>query len=371
MNETGVLGRFVRAFGRVVAMMQFNMYHHYTVDEHLLRCIGILAEIERGSNEEFPLANDLMRKILPEHRTLLYVALFLHDIAKGRIEDHSIAGARIARAFCPRLGLSAADTDTVAWLVEQHLVMSTVAQSRDLSDRKTIENFAAVVQSLERMKLLTILTTADIRAVGPGVWNGWKAQLLRTLYYETEPVLTGGFSEVNRAQRVAMAQAELRAELKDWPAERIDAYIARHYPAYWLKVDLPHRVVHARFVQAAEDAGQVDRHHLRARRHARRHRTDRAGARPSLAAVDAGRRLRRHRRQHRRRADLHHHRRPRARHHRGVARVRPGRRRDAPRRPHRRHDREGAERHAQAAGGGGAPLGRRRAGSRPSRSSRR
>ena len=257
MNETGVLGRFVRAFGRVVAMMQFNMYHHYTVDEHLLRCIGVLAEIERGTNEEFTLANDLMRKILPEHRTLLYVAMFLHDIAKGRIEDHSIAGARIARVFCPRLGLSAADTDTVAWLVEQHLVMSTVAQSRDLSDRKTIENFAAVVQSLERMKLLTLLTTADIRAVGPGVWNGWKAQLLRTLYYETEPVLTGGFSEVNRAQRVAMAQAELKAELKDWPAERIEAYFARHYPAYWLKVDLPHRVAHARFVNAAESTSKT------------------------------------------------------------------------------------------------------------------
>ncbi len=255
MNETGVLGRFVRAFGRIVAMMQFNMYHHYTVDEHLLRCIGILAEIERGS-EEFPLASDLMKKIVPEHRTLLYVALFLHDIAKGRIEDHSIAGARIARVFCPRIGLSAADTETVAWLVEQHLVMSTVAQSRDLSDRKTIENFAAVAQSLERMKLLTILTTVDIRAVGPGVWNGWKAQLLRTLYYETEPVLTGGFSEVNRAQRVAMAQNELRAELKDWQAEQVDAYLARHYPAYWLKVDLPHRVDHARFVQAAESASK-------------------------------------------------------------------------------------------------------------------
>jgi [protein-PII] uridylyltransferase len=256
MNETGVLGRFVRAFGRVVAMMQFNMYHHYTVDEHLLRCIGVLAEIERGS-EEFPLASDLIKKIQPEHRTLLYVAMFLHDIAKGRIEDHSIAGARIARAFGSRIGLSPADTETVVWLVEQHLVMSSVAQSRDLSDRKTIENFASVVQSLERMKLLTILTTADIRAVGPGVWNGWKAQLLRTLYYETEPVLTGGFSEVNRAQRVAMAQAELKAELKDWPAERIDAYLARHYPAYWLKVDLLHRVSHARFVRAAEDSGKT------------------------------------------------------------------------------------------------------------------
>src|SRR5690606_25475735 len=118
MNETGVLGRFVRPFGRVVAMMQFSMYHHYTVDEHLLRCIGVLAEIERGDNDAFALANGLMKTILPEHRTPLYVAMFLHDIAKGRIEDHSTAGARVARAFCPRLGLSAADTDTVSWLVE-------------------------------------------------------------------------------------------------------------------------------------------------------------------------------------------------------------------------------------------------------------
>jgi [protein-PII] uridylyltransferase len=256
MNEAGVLGRFVRAFGRIVAMMQFNMYHHYTVDEHLLRCIGMLAEIERGGNSDFLLASELMRTIQPQHRAVLYVALFLHDIAKGRIEDHSIAGARIARRFCPRLGFSPAETETTAWLVEHHLVMSTVAQSRDLSDRKTIENFAAVVQSLERMKLLIILTTADIRAVGPGVWNGWKAQLLRTLYYETEPVLTGGFSEVNRAQRVALAQAELRAELVDWPAAELDAYVARHYPAYWLKVDLTHKLAHARFVRDAERAGK-------------------------------------------------------------------------------------------------------------------
>ena len=256
MNEAGVLGEFVHAFGRIVAMMQFNMYHHYTVDEHLIRCIGVLDEIERGENPAVALATELMRTIQPHHRTVLYVALFLHDIAKGRIEDHSIAGARIARRLCPRLGLNASDTDLAAWLVEVHLVMSTVAQSRDLSDRKTIENFAAVVQSLERMKLLTILTTADIRAVGPGVWNGWKAQLLRTLYYETEPVLTGGFSEVNRAQRVAAAQAEFRAELADWPEADRDTYISRHYPAYWLKVDLPHKLAQARFVRGAERAGK-------------------------------------------------------------------------------------------------------------------
>jgi [protein-PII] uridylyltransferase len=257
MNEAGVLGRFVPAFGKIVAMMQFNMYHHYTVDEHLLRCIGILTEIERGRDHEAPLAHELFQKLLPGNRTVLYVTMFLHDIAKGRIEDHSIAGARVARRFCPRLGFSVADTETVAWLIENHLLMSSVAQSRDLSDRKTIENFAAVVQSAERLKLLTILTTADIRGVGPGVWNGWKAQLLRTLYYETEPVLTGGFSEVNRAQRVAIAQNEFRQTLRHWPAKRLDAYIARLYPPYWLKVDLQHKVEHAHFVLAAEDAGKT------------------------------------------------------------------------------------------------------------------
>jgi [protein-PII] uridylyltransferase len=255
MNETGVLGHFIRAFGKIVSMMQFNMYHHYTVDEHLLRCVGYLQDIERGGNDEFTVASDLMRKIRPEHRAVIYITTLLHDIAKGRLEDHSIAGAKVARRLCPRLGFNAADTETIAWLIEQHLTMSTVAQSRDLSDRKTIENFAAVVQSVEQMKLLTILTTADIRGVGPGVWNGWKAQLLRTLYYETEPVLTGGFSEVNRAQRIAVAQAEFRAAFTEWPEAELNAYITRHYPAYWLKVELPRKIRHARFLRASEQAG--------------------------------------------------------------------------------------------------------------------
>ncbi|KJC51622.1 protein-PII uridylyltransferase [Bradyrhizobium sp. LTSP885] len=254
MNETGVLGHFIRAFGKIVSMMQFNMYHHYTVDEHLIRCIGFLQEIERGNSDEFVVASDLFRKIRPEHRPVIYIATLLHDIAKGRPEDHSIAGAKVARRLCPRLGFSAADTELVAWLIEDHLTMSTVAQSRDLSDRKTIENFAAVVQSVEQMKLLTILTTADIRGVGPGVWNGWKAQLLRTLYYETEPVLTGGFSEVNRAQRIAVAQAEFRQAFTEWPEAELNAYIGRHYPAYWLKVELPRKIRQARFIRASEQA---------------------------------------------------------------------------------------------------------------------
>jgi len=256
MNEAGVLGRFVPAFGRIVAMMQFNMYHHYTVDEHLLRCIGVLSDIEAGRSADAKFASELMATIQPRHRDLLYVALFLHDIAKGRVEDHSVVGAGIARSFCPGLGFSPAETETVAWLIQVHLLMSTLAQSRDLSDRMTIENFSAVMQSVERMKLLAILTAADIKAVGPGVWNGWKAQLIRTLYYETEPVLTGGFSEVNRMQRVAQAQAEFRAEMKDWSAEEFDAYVGLHYPAYWLKVDLPHQTAHAHFLRSVAQTGK-------------------------------------------------------------------------------------------------------------------
>ncbi|MCP4385515.1 MAG: [protein-PII] uridylyltransferase [Hyphomicrobiales bacterium] len=253
MNETGVLGRFIPDFGKVVAMMQFSMYHHYTVDEHLIRSIGFLAEIERGeAADAHPLADEIVSRL--KDRVVLYVAVFLHDIAKGRPEDHSIAGARIAKRLCPRLGLTATQTATVVWLIEHHLLMSMTAQSRDLNDRKTILDFAATVQSLERLKMLLILTVADIKAVGPGVWNGWKGQLLRTLYYETEPVLTGGHSQVSRDERVARAKQELGEALDDWPKRERDAYLRRHYPAYWLRVDLPHKIAHANLIRGADKA---------------------------------------------------------------------------------------------------------------------
>ncbi|WP_020177440.1 [protein-PII] uridylyltransferase [Methylopila sp. M107] len=255
MNETGVLGKFIPDFGRIVAMMQFNMYHHYTVDEHLLRAIGILSEIERGSaGDEHPLANELMPTI--RDRVALYVALFLHDIAKGRPEDHSVMGAKVARRLCPRLGLTAAQTDTVAWLIEQHLTMSIVAQSRDLSDRRTIEDFAKVVQSPERLKMLLILTICDIKAVGPGVWNGWKGQLLRTLYWETDLVLTGGRSAGDSRSRVEAAKIELREKLGDWSAEDFDAYAQRQYPPYWLKTEPERAERHARFIASADADGK-------------------------------------------------------------------------------------------------------------------
>jgi [protein-PII] uridylyltransferase len=251
MNEAGVLGRFIPDFGRIVAMMQFNMYHHYTVDEHLIRCIGILAQIDAGTlADEHPLAS----KILPgiANRRSLYVAMLLHDIAKGRPEDHSVAGAEVARKLCPRFGLTPAETDTVAWLVLHHLDMSNTAQSRDLADPVTISNFAKTVQTLERLKLLLILTVCDIRGVGPGVWNGWKGQLLRTLYYETELVISGGHTAVNRKQRVLHAQDELRKALPGWSDPEFDAYALRHYPAYWLKVDLAHKIRHAGLLRLTE-----------------------------------------------------------------------------------------------------------------------
>ncbi|HLH12742.1 MAG TPA: [protein-PII] uridylyltransferase [Methylovirgula sp.] len=251
MNEAGVLGRFIPEFGRIVALMQFNMYHHYTVDEHLLRAIGNLADLEaQRHREDHPLASLIMPSI--EKRRALYVAMFLHDIAKGRTEDHSLAGVAVARSLCPRLGLTPAETETVAWLVENHLIMSDTAQRRDLSDRRTIETFAARVQTLERLKMLLVLTVCDIQAVGPGVWNGWKGELLRTLYWETEVVLAGGHSARERSWRVERAKTELREKLANWSDLDFAAYAARHQQAYWLRVDLPRKLRHAKLLAMTE-----------------------------------------------------------------------------------------------------------------------
>ena len=254
MNETGVLGRFVPDFGKIVAMMQFNMYHHYTVDEHLIRSLGVLSALRTGRIAgDHPLSGEILPTISDMH--VLAVALFLHDIAKGRPEDHSVAGARVARRLCPRLGLSAHQSELVAWLVEEHLTMSKIAQSRDLADRRTILDFAAIVQTMDRLKLLLVLTVCDIRAVGPGVWNGWKGQLLRTLYYETEPILTGGFSASSRSQRLAAARETLAALLADWPEAERERYLDLHYPAYWLRVDEDRQMRHAAFVRQADRDG--------------------------------------------------------------------------------------------------------------------
>ncbi len=255
MSETGVLGRYLPEFGRIVGMMQFNMYHHYTVDEHSIRALGLLSEIELGTlGEDHPLASEIIRQV--QSRRVLYLAVLLHDTGKRMQGDHSVTGALIARDVAPRLGFSDAETETVAWLIEQHLTMSNFAQSRDLSDPKTISDFAAIVQSPERLRLLLILTVADIRAVGPGVWNGWKGQLLRTLYRETEPVLAGGHTKRGQRARVSEAQGDLRAALADWPPAEIESVIARLPDAYWLRTDAPHQSEHARLLRDTANAGK-------------------------------------------------------------------------------------------------------------------
>ena len=254
MNDAGVLGRFVPEFGQVVAMMQFNMYHHYTVDEHLLRTVERLTDVEAGDvEEEVPLSSEVIGTI--KHRRALFVAAFLHDIGKGRDEDHSVVGARIAAELCPRFGMTEEETELVVWLVAEHLTMSHVAERRDISDPKTISDFAAVVGDPERLKLLLVLTVADIRAVGPGVWTGWKGQLLRTLYHETRAFLDRGVQKSDSAAAVREAKQALQKELSDWPPEDILAFVGLHYPDYWLRTEFERQVSHAKLHRRARKEG--------------------------------------------------------------------------------------------------------------------
>jgi [protein-PII] uridylyltransferase len=256
LNEAGVLGRFVPAFAHAVALMQFNMYHHYTVDEHLIRAVGNVAAIERGElKTEHPLASDIVKRI--KSRETLYCAILLHDVAKGLPGDHSQVGAEIAESLCPRLGLSQEDTAAVAWLVRNHLVMSDTAQRRDIADPKTVRDFVAVVQSPEMLRLLLILTVADIRAVGPGVWNGWKGQLLRELYMSADALIAGGDAAPARAARVEGAKAALAACIADLPAPARERALTRHYDGYWLAFDHATHERHARLAANAEAKGDL------------------------------------------------------------------------------------------------------------------
>jgi [protein-PII] uridylyltransferase len=251
MNEANVFGRFVPDFGRVVAQMQFDMYHHYTVDEHSIRALGLLAQIEKGDlTDDHPLSTTIARQLVS--RRVLYVAVLLHDIAKGRGGDHSVLGAEVAMKLCPRFGLTAAETETVAWLVRYHLLMSATAFKRDLADFKTILDFAEAVQSPERLRLLLILTVVDIRAVGPGVWNDWKRQLLSGLFEAAEEVLRLGHKQKGREERIAAKQQAL-AQAMGWDETTIKAAARRLPASYWIAEPLDVLERNARQVMAAQD----------------------------------------------------------------------------------------------------------------------
>ena len=238
MNDAGVLGRFIPEFGRIVARMQFNMYHHYTVDEHTLQAVDVIAEIERGEHkEQHPLATSIFPKII--NRRALYLAMLMHDTGKGD-GDQQIDGQKTALAASHRLGLPREEAELVGWLVRHHLVMSETAQKRDISDPRTVAQFAKTVGNLERLRLLLVLTVADMRAVGPGVWNDWKGQLLRDLYRLTEATLHGGRSDEQDVRAVlgeiaAQAKTALVARMPEGSARSdwLDAF----EDSYWLSHD--------------------------------------------------------------------------------------------------------------------------------------
>ncbi|GAW33512.1 bifunctional uridylyltransferase/uridylyl-removing enzyme [Roseovarius sp. A-2] len=252
MNELGILSAFIPEFEPVVAMMQFNMYHHYTVDEHIIQCISHLAQIERRELiEELPVSSSILKEGV--NRRVLYVALLMHDIGKGRDEDHSILGARITRKVGPRLGLKPKEVDTAEWLVRYHLLMSDMAQKRDIADPRTVRDFAKAVQTRERLDLLLLLTVCDIRGVGPGTWNNWKASLLRALYRQTRRVLEDGMEAITREQRGADAKRNLREALTEWDARDLKHETTRHYPPYWQGLHVTAHVVFARLLHGLHE----------------------------------------------------------------------------------------------------------------------
>ena len=232
MNELGFLAKFIPEFEPIVAMMQFNMYHSYTVDEHTIQCLKTLAQIEKGELvEELPIASSILKDGV--NRKVIYIALLLHDIGKGRSDDHSILGAKIAKRVSPRLGLNKQETETVEWLVRYHLLMSDMAQKRDISDPRTVRDFAKAVQSVKKLNLLTVLTVCDVRSVGPDTWNNWKATLIRQLYAETKAILEQGAEALNRENRMTEAKKALREKLSEWDNKDIKIETGRHYPPYW------------------------------------------------------------------------------------------------------------------------------------------
>jgi [protein-PII] uridylyltransferase len=253
MNETGLIGRLLPDWARIVGQMQFDTYHIFTVDEHTIEAVRILNSLEHGKLLDVaPVATGLLEDL--QSRRSLYMAMLLHDVAKGRGGDHSILGADVALQVCPSLGMSAEETETVSWLVLHHLLLSQSAFKRDIDDAKTILDLAETVQSPERLKLLLVLTVCDMRAVSPRVWNGWKATLLREIYARVAEVLAGGLSTTERDVRVKRAREAVGEALAavGWSDADRAFFLGLGYPGYWLSFDTETHVRHARMVRDAE-----------------------------------------------------------------------------------------------------------------------
>ncbi len=251
LNEAGILGRLLPDWARIVGQMQFDTYHVFTVDEHTIEAISVLNAMERGELAQVaPVASGLVNNL--QSRRALYVAVLLHDLAKGRGGDHSEIGADLALEVGPTLGLTAEETDTTSWLVLHHLLLSHTAFKRDIDDAKTILDLAEVIQSPERLRLLLVLTVADMRAVSAKVWNGWKATLLRELYSRVAEVLAGSLSTAERDVRVHRAKEAAMLLLRDWPPEAREQFLSLGYAGYWLGFDAEAHARHARMIRDAE-----------------------------------------------------------------------------------------------------------------------
>ncbi len=256
LNETGLLGRYLPDWARIVGQMQFDTYHVFTVDEHTIEAIAVVNRLERNElSDVLPVATGIVEDL--QSRRALYVATLLHDIAKGRGGDHSELGAELALEIGPQLGLSAEETETISWLVLHHLLLSQTAFRRDIDDPKTILDLADTIQSPERLKLLLVLTVADMRAVSPRVWNGWKATLLRELYSRVAEVLAGGLATTERDVRVSRSKEACDENLaaSGWGKADRDAFLGLGYGGYWLSFDPETHVRHAHLVRDAEARG--------------------------------------------------------------------------------------------------------------------
>ena len=249
MNDAGVLAKFLPDFARVEGMSLFNLYHNYTVDEHLLKTVGFMSKIINNTlSQPHPFTSNFNAKL--DNKKVLLLSAFLHDIGKGRKQDHSILGSQITEKLCNRIGMKKNEVSQTAWLVKNHLVMSDVAQKRDLYDPKTIVDFASIVKNQKNLDYLLALTVADIMSVGPSIWNAWKSGLLRTLYNETSNYLSGDKNKsIENENNCIKAQNKFKEELSDWPKLLMNSYVHRFSNNYWLTTSIEQQIEHAKILK--------------------------------------------------------------------------------------------------------------------------
>jgi [protein-PII] uridylyltransferase len=249
MNETGVLGRFIPEFRKIEGMSLFNLYHNYTVDEHLLKTTGNMHNIiSNKMPEPHPFSNIIIGNL--ENRKVLLIAAFLHDIGKGRKQDHSLLGSQIAERLCKRLGLKRSEINDISWLITNHLLMSDIAQKRDLYDPKTISDFAKIIQNQKNLDSLLALTVADILSVGPTIWNAWKNGLLKTLHYQTTAFLAGNDKKYPKNKNLSLiAKETFKKNNIDWPSPILKSYVDRFNDSYWITTDLALQIEHSKILR--------------------------------------------------------------------------------------------------------------------------